>query len=70
MADLRSGEFLLGVLVGSLVGAALGLLFAPQPGQETRELIKEKASQLAGAAKEKGAALLGPKDRESGASTV
>ena len=70
MADLRSGEFLMGVLVGSLVGAAVGLLFAPQPGRDTRELIKEKASQLVGGAKETAPAPPGPKDRESGASTV
>ena len=42
----NKAEFLGGILLGALVGAALGLLFAPQPGVETRAKIGEKASGI------------------------
>ena len=38
----NAGKFVL----GAAVGAALGLLFAPKSGKETRRIIKEKASDL------------------------
>jgi len=34
--------FGIGLLVGTAIGLSLGLLFAPQPGAETRELLREK----------------------------
>ena len=37
MADSR--DFLIGVLVGSAIGAAAALLYAPQSGTETRQLL-------------------------------
>jgi gas vesicle protein len=40
------GAFLVGFLVGGLTGAAVSLLFAPQSGEETRALIKDKAIEL------------------------
>ncbi len=40
------GAFLIGFIVGGLTGAAVSLLFAPQSGEETRELIHEKAIEL------------------------
>ena len=39
----RSSDFMVGVLCGAVVGAALGLLLAPKPGAELR-------GQLAGSA--------------------
>jgi gas vesicle protein len=41
-----SGDFLAGFIVGALVGAAAALLFAPQSGEETRALIREKGIEL------------------------
>jgi gas vesicle protein len=47
MADRScSGDFLAGFLVGALVGAATALLLAPQSGEETRILIREKGIEL------------------------
>ncbi len=33
-----------GLFVGALIGAALGILFAPRAGEETREMLKDKAN--------------------------
>lgn len=41
-----SGEFFAGFLVGALVGAAAALLFAPQSGEETRTLIRDRGIEL------------------------
>lgn len=51
---MRSGDFLAGMLVGALIGASLGLLFAPEPGEETRELVAERARRLRETASERG----------------
>ena len=40
------GAFLVGFLVGGLSGAVVALLFAPQSGEETRALIKDKSIEL------------------------
>ena len=40
------GAFLIGFIVGGLTGAAVSLLFAPQAGEDTRALIKDKAIEL------------------------
>lgn len=40
------GAFLIGFVVGGLTGAVVALLFAPQSGEETRALIKEKSIEL------------------------
>lgn len=36
------GKFVLGALVGSAIGAVIGMLLAPRSGNETRELIREE----------------------------
>jgi len=51
MAEKR--EFLLGMLMGSAIGAAVALLYAPQAGDDTREVLRQKASD----AKDKAAGL-------------
>ena len=39
MKDSGFGSFLAGVVIGGLIGAALGLLLAPQTGDEFREHV-------------------------------
>ena len=38
--------FIKGVIFGGLIGAALGILYAPQSGRKTREDINNKAEEL------------------------
>ncbi len=40
------GAFLVGFVVGGLTGAVVALLFAPQSGEETRAMIKDKSIEL------------------------
>jgi len=40
------GAFLVGFVVGGLTGAAVSLLFAPQSGEETRAILRDKAVEL------------------------
>ncbi len=40
------GSFLVGFIVGGLTGAVVSLLFAPQSGEETRALIRDKGIEL------------------------
>ena len=49
------GTFLAGFVIGGLVGAAVAMLMAPQSGEETRTLIKEKSIELKDRATEYGA---------------
>jgi gas vesicle protein len=41
MSDSGFGSFLAGVVIGGLIGAALGLILAPQTGEELREHVGE-----------------------------
>jgi gas vesicle protein len=59
-------DFVLGMLVGSAIGAAVALLYAPQPGDLTRDMIKQKAGEakdkageLATTAREKAGTVAG-----------
>ena len=56
--SMKTGDFLAGVFVGALIGASLGLLFAPEPGEETRERVIERARKLKDAASERSRTLL------------
>jgi gas vesicle protein len=44
--DNGFGAFLVGFLIGGLTGAVVSLLYAPQSGEQTRAVIKEKAIEL------------------------
>lgn len=44
---MSSGKVLLGVLAGMAVGAALGVLFAPDEGWNTRKRISKKGEDIA-----------------------
>jgi gas vesicle protein len=41
------GSFVMGLLTGTVLGAGLGMLFAPKPGSELRNQLTEQASNLA-----------------------
>lgn len=47
----NNSDLLTGLLIGCLIGAALGILYAPKGGKETREDIADKANGLLGKAK-------------------
>jgi len=40
-----SGPVLLAFVLGAVAGAAVALLYAPAPGEETRQRIKDKARE-------------------------
>jgi len=48
------GTFFAGLVVGGLVGAAVALLLAPQSGEETRTIIRDKSIELKDRAVEVG----------------
>lgn len=50
--EAESRGFLGGFLFGVIVGALIALIFAPQKGQQTRELVVEAAGSLKGKATE------------------
>ena len=40
------GAFLMGLLAGTVLGAGLGMLFAPKAGSEVRKQLSEQANRL------------------------
>ncbi|MFE4107071.1 YtxH domain-containing protein [Almyronema epifaneia] len=42
----KAGAFFGGVVIGTAIGAVAGLLAAPRPGKETRQLLKKSADAL------------------------
>ena len=56
---MKADKIILGVLGGVAVGAALGVLFAPEKGDKTRRKIMDKSNDYADELKEKLDTLLG-----------
>ena len=48
----NNNDLLVGLFIGGLIGAALGLLYAPKSGRETREDITTKGNELLDKAKD------------------
>jgi len=48
----KDSDLLKGLFIGGLIGIALGLLFAPKSGKETREDITRRANKMLAKAKE------------------
>jgi len=46
------GSFVMGLLTGTVLGAGLGMLFAPKAGSELRNQLSEQAGNLANTASE------------------
>lgn len=50
----KVAAFLLGVASGALLGAALAILYAPQTGEETRDMIRRTRRQWGERARNEG----------------
>jgi gas vesicle protein len=65
MADREGGSgFLVGFIIGAIAGLAVGFLYAPKAGKETRAILKEKAGQL----KDKAGELISRATKDTGKS--
>ncbi len=52
MNERDSSHFALGFLLGAVAGLAIGFLYAPKAGRETRAMLKEKGGEVKEKAKE------------------
>jgi len=50
--EAGGGSFVMGLLTGTVLGAGLGMLFAPKAGSELRNQISEQAGNFANTASE------------------
>jgi len=50
--DTSGGGFMLGLITGTVLGAGIGLLFAPKAGAELRSQLSSRAGDLADTARE------------------
>ena len=67
MADNGLDKFVTGMVFGAAMGAVLGLLLAPKPGSETRQIVRERAGEYLdvagkGPASTRGRCANGPRD--------
>jgi gas vesicle protein len=46
LVEREAGSFVMPLLFGLAVGAGLGLLFAPQSGEETRRLLQHRVARM------------------------
>ncbi len=49
----KTGRFVTGLIIGSLTGAAVGLLIAPLSGRETRDVVRHKSGHYVGTLRER-----------------
>lgn len=49
----RGNLFVIGIIVGTLIGAAAGLLVASKTGKETRDLLRGRVNSYAGALRDR-----------------
>ena len=56
----NGGKFFVGALIGTVVGAVAGVLFAPRSGKQTRKMIGEKTVDYA----EKGKEMIVQEEKE------
>lgn len=50
---MKAGKILLGVLSGAAAGAAVGMLFAPKKGSDTRQRIADRSNDYVNGTKSK-----------------
>ncbi len=60
------GALLMGATVGGIVGATLGILFAPDKGKKTRKKLLAKGGDLSGTLKERLIDLVDEVKKEAG----
>ena len=66
MADNGLDKFVTGMIFGAAVGAAIGLLLAPKPGTETRQLVRERAGDYFETARDRAGEYAGPARERAG----
>jgi gas vesicle protein len=60
--------FGIGLLTGAVIGGVIALLYAPKTGKETRQIIKDKATEVVDAVKEKTSGVIDAvKEKTTGA---
>ena len=50
--------FGIGLLSGALIGGVIALLYAPKSGKDTRQMIKDKTTEVVDAVKEKSSGVV------------